>query len=108
MVTSMDFETISEHLISEGIVDSTRSANTTAMYAIQWMHGHSFDFSKTQVQTHRARLRKIGIDIAQRCNISKFSPIIVKRVREVSVNECFIPSWYVKPRFCMLHKRIFR
>ncbi|MCL7679555.1 phage/plasmid replication protein, partial [Klebsiella pneumoniae] len=60
MVTSMDFETISEHLISEGIVDSTRSANTTAMYAIQWMHGHSFDFSKTQVQTHRARLRKIG------------------------------------------------
>lgn len=99
MVTSMDFETISEHLISEGIVDSTRSANTTAMYAIPWMHGHSFDFSKTQVQTHRARLRKIGIDIAQRCNISKFSPVIVKKVREVSVSECFIPSWYVKPRY---------
>ncbi|EGJ0356365.1 Replication-associated protein G2P, partial [Salmonella enterica] len=59
-VTAMDFDTISEHLISQGVVDSTRSANTTAMYAIQWMHGHSFDFNKKQVQTHRARLRKIG------------------------------------------------
>ncbi|WP_437439251.1 phage/plasmid replication domain-containing protein [Dickeya fangzhongdai] len=59
MVTAMDFDTISEHLINQGVVDNTRSANTTAMYAIQWMHGHSFDFNKKQVQTHRARLRKM-------------------------------------------------
>lgn len=97
MVTAMDFDTISENLINNGIVDSTRAANTTAMYAIQWMHGHKFDFSKTQVQTHRARLRRIGIDIAQRCNVSKFSPVIVKNIREVIVNECVIPAWYEKP-----------
>lgn len=93
-VTSMDFETISEHLIIEGIVDTTRAANTTAMYAIQWMHGQSFDFNKKQVQTHRARLRKIGIDIAQRCNLAKFSPVIVRNVREVTVKDCIIPNWY--------------
>lgn len=93
-VTAMDFDTISEHLISQGIVDSTRSANTTAMYAIQWMHGHNFDFNKKQVQTHRARLRKIGIDIAQRCNISKFSPVIVREQRDITVSDCHIPSWY--------------
>lgn len=44
----MDFETISEQLIRHGVVETTRSANTTAMYAIQWMHGHTFDFNKRQ------------------------------------------------------------
>ncbi|HBE2517257.1 TPA: DNA replication protein, partial [Escherichia coli] len=65
-------------------------------YAIQWMHGHSFDLNKKQVQTHRARLRKIGIDIAQKCNISKFSPVVVKHTREITVSDCVIPSWYIK------------
>ncbi|MCM7236045.1 phage/plasmid replication protein [Enterobacter bugandensis] len=96
-VNAMDFETISEHLISRGVVDTTRAANTTAMYAIQWFHGHSFDLSKTQVQTHRARLRKIGIDIAQRCNVAKFSPVIVNEIREIHVSKCIIPDWYIKP-----------
>ncbi|EML0364711.1 Replication-associated protein G2P [Providencia rettgeri] len=98
-VTAMDFDTISEHLINEGVVETTRSANTTAMYAIQWMHGHSFDFNKSQVKTHRARLRKIGIDIAQRCDISKFSPVFVKNRREVLISDCIVPDWYYKPRF---------
>ncbi|MEL4421447.1 phage/plasmid replication domain-containing protein [Shewanella algae] len=97
-VTSMDFETISERLISAGVVDTTRSANTTAMYAIQWMHGHKFDFSKTQVQTHRARLRKIGIDIAQRCNIARFSPVFVTSTREVKRDVAVPPTWYQMPR----------
>ncbi|WP_248833028.1 hypothetical protein [Pseudomonas syringae] len=38
-VTAMDIVSISEQLVAEKVVDSTRSANTTAMYAIQWMHG---------------------------------------------------------------------
>lgn len=96
-VTAMDFDTISEHLINQGVVDNTRSANTTAMYAVQWMHGHQFDFSKSQVQTHRARLRRIGIDIAQRCDISKFSPVFVHNAREVVVSDCPIPDWYRRP-----------
>jgi len=96
-VNSMDFETISEQLLRHGVVDTTRSANTTAMYAIQWMHGHTFDFGKTQVKTHRARLRKIGIDIMQRCNLAKFSPVTVREIRQVQVSDCPIPSWYQMP-----------
>ncbi|MBA0219789.1 Replication-associated protein G2P [Pectobacterium brasiliense] len=96
-VTAMDFETISEHLINRGVVETTKAANTTAMYAIQWFHGRTFDTNKNQVRVHRARLRKIGIDINQKCNISKFSPVIVKNVREIVVNECVIPDWYKKP-----------
>ncbi|WP_043146415.1 phage/plasmid replication domain-containing protein [Aeromonas hydrophila] len=97
-VTSMDFETISERLLTLGIVDTTRAANTTAMYALQWMHGQNFDLSKTQIQTHRARLRKIGIDIATKCNVSKFSPIFVTARREVKSNIAVPPSWYVLPQ----------
>lgn len=98
-VTAMDFETISQRLINSGVVDTTRAANTTAMYALQWMHGQNFDFSKTQIQTHRARLRKIGIDIATKCNISKFSPIFVTARREVKSNIATPPSWYAMPQF---------
>jgi len=97
-VTAMDFETISERLFNLGIVETTRAANTTAIYAVQWMHGHTFDFNKKQVKTHRARLRKIGIDIAQRCNISKFSPVFVTATREVKPVPVQIPSWYQMPR----------
>jgi hypothetical protein len=97
-VTAMDFETISERLITLGIVDTTRAANTTAMYALQWMHGQNFDLNKKAVQTHRARLRQIGIDIATKCNISKFSPVYVTASREVKSNIALPPSWYVMPQ----------
>lgn len=97
-VTAMDFETISERLISAGVVDTTRAANTTAMYAIQWMHGHTFDFNKKQVQTHRARLRRIGVDIAQRCNVTKFSPVFIRECREIKPVVLAAPSWYQMPR----------
>lgn len=97
-VTSMDFETISQHLITSGVVDSTRSAITTAMYAHQWMHGQDFDLSKAQVKVHRARLRKIGIDIATKCNVSKFSPIFVTARREVKSNIATPPTWYIMPQ----------
>ena len=94
----MDFETISERLLTLGIVDTTRAANTTAMHALQWMHGQNFDLSKRAIQTHRARLRHIGIDIATKCNISKFSPIFVTARREVKSNIAVPPSWYVLPQ----------
>ncbi|MDH0349090.1 phage/plasmid replication domain-containing protein [Aeromonas dhakensis] len=96
-VTAMDFETISECLLSSGVVESTKAANTTAMYALQWMHGQEFDPAKRQIKEHRARLRKIGIDIARPCNISKFSPIFVKTMTEVRSQICQPPSWYRLP-----------
>lgn len=101
-VNAMDFETISEQLIRHGVVETMRSANTTAMYAIQWMCGGSFDFSKKSVQTHRARLRKIGIDIAQRYNLAKFSPVAVREIRKVEVSDCPVPDWYQMPQIFKL------
>ena len=95
----MDFETISETLLSAGIVDTVRSANTTAMYALQWSHGQVFDLSKRQVKEHRSRLRKIGIDIANKCDLSKFSPVKVVSSREIKVSNLIVPDWYKLPNY---------
>lgn len=93
-VTAMTFENISERLIRLRIVDSTKAANTTAMYAIQWMTGQTFDLSKKQVQTHRARLRQIGIDIARPCDLTRHSPVYVLKAREIKVQSLPVPDWY--------------
>ena len=94
-VEAMTLENISQQLISSKIVSSTKAANTTAMYAMQWMMGSQFDFNKSQIQTHRARLRQIGIDIANPCDISRFSPVKVVRARKIEVNDnLIIPDWY--------------
>lgn len=97
-VTAMDIVSISEQLLAEQIVDTTRAANTTAMYAIQWMHGQQFDFGKKQVQTHAARLNRIGINIRNACDTSRFAPVFVRQAREITKSTVLaIPSWYQRP-----------
>lgn len=97
-VTAMDLQTISQTLISNEICSSVLAANTTAMYAYNWMNGQTFDFSKSSVKTHRARLRKIGIDIANQCDHSRFTPVIVAQAREVTKTfDLPVPSWYRSP-----------
>lgn len=97
-VDKMDIKTISQTLIAEHIVESTKAANTTCQYALAWMHGEEFDTTKSQVKIHRARLRKIGIDIAFPCDLSNFSPVIVKHVEEITIKDLPMPSWYNLPK----------
>lgn len=97
-VTDMKLETIADKLIRLGIVDNVRAANTTTLYAIQWMHGHKFDLSKSQVQTHRSRLRKIGIDIADMCDISRHSIVHVRKATEIVPCNLPVPDWYNRPQ----------
>ncbi|WP_442964399.1 phage/plasmid replication domain-containing protein [Pseudomonas sp. KNUC1026] len=47
-----------------GITD-TQALNNTCSYALLWAVGEQFDLSKSAVKVVRARLRKIGIDIAK-------------------------------------------
>ncbi|OWP50069.1 phage/plasmid replication domain-containing protein [Pseudomonas nitroreducens] len=47
------------------ITPSVPSANATFVYAVRWREGATFDLSKSAVKVHRARLRKLGIDIAR-------------------------------------------
>lgn len=97
-VTAMDLQTISQTLIATGVVKSTYAANTTAMYAYNWMNGQTFDLSKSAVQIHRARLRCIGIDIANQVDHSRFTPVIVRQAREVTKSyDLPVPQWYRAP-----------
>lgn len=93
-VTAMELETVAERLLSEGIVENVKAANTTAMYALEWSHGQTFDVTKRQVQQHRSRLRKIGIDIKFPFDADKHCLISVKKATEVVVQPLQIPSWY--------------
>lgn len=96
-VEHMSLESITEKLISNGICEHTKAANATTIYAIQWMHGHKFDLNKSQVKTHRARLRKIGIDIAVPCDLNKFSLVTVREATQITVGQLIVPEWYKKP-----------
>lgn len=100
-VEAMDFLTITEKLIKEQGL-KTVAANTTAMYAINWMHGQTFNLNNSAVQTHRCRLRKIGIDIALPCDLTKFSLVTVAATRKVEVKPLACPVWYRRPEATQL------
>lgn len=91
---AMTYQTLSQQLIDEGICKSTLSANSTANYAFMWMHGEHFDITKSHIKRHRARLRRLGIDIAEPCDITKFTPVRIKHAREITVSTVAPPSWY--------------
>lgn len=98
-VETMKLESITARLLRENICHHARSANVTSLYAIQWMHGEKFDFSKSQVKIVRARLRKIGIDIALPCDLTKYSLVNVRDSRTIEIKDLPIPDWYRRPSF---------
>ncbi|WP_371321888.1 phage/plasmid replication domain-containing protein [Pseudomonas ficuserectae] len=61
----MSFREVTRRLVDEGILSNTKSAYTTAVYYQLWIEGEDFDLSSRSVQTHRARLRRLGFDIAR-------------------------------------------
>ncbi len=97
-VTAMDIASVSEQLLLEKVVDTVRAANTTALYAYQWMNNQRFDFNKRQVKEHAARLNRIGIDIRSPFDITRNSLVFVRDAREVTpVKNLTPPSWYERP-----------
>ena len=86
---------VASELLEKKIVDTVRAAHTTAFYAYSWANGERFDFSKRQVQEHRARLRKIGIDIAREYNVSLFPGVIIREIKEIEFNDVVVkPDFY--------------
>lgn len=97
-VTAMDIVSIAEQLIAEGVCETLRSARTTASYALEWMSGTSnIDFSKSQVKGHAAKLNRIGINIRNACDTSRFAPVFVRQCREVTKSALVVPMWYQRP-----------
>lgn len=59
------FKDILRQLEENKLVPSRTAAHVTAGYYQLWVEGETFDLTKSQVQIHRARLRKLGIDIGK-------------------------------------------
>lgn len=98
-VTKMDTASIAQQLLLEKVVDTVRAANTTASYAHLWMHGQEVVCSQRSFETHAARLNKIGINIRNSCDITTFSTVFIREMREITpVKDIAPPSWYRKPR----------
>lgn len=96
-VTAMDMMTIADKLLEEHVVSSRQAANATAAQAMLWMHGSAHGLSKRAFETHAARLNKIGINIRNACDTSRFAPIFVRQCREVTKTALPIPTWYRRP-----------
>lgn len=96
-VSKIELESIADQLVSQGIVDTLRKANTTAFYAMKWANGQDLGLSIRQYETHRARLRKIGIDIANPCDIEKFQAIQIVSCETILVRPFKAPDFYKYP-----------
>ncbi|MCQ3006409.1 phage/plasmid replication protein [Pseudomonas savastanoi] len=98
-VSAMDITTIADELLNRGYVRSRQSANSTASVAFLWMQGQPLGIKQRQFDEHASRLNKIGINIRNECDHSKFSPVIIKQVREINKTVLHIPdgNWYRKP-----------
>lgn len=101
-VTAMDMMTIADKLLEEGIVGSRQAANATAAQAMIWMHGSAHGLSQRAFETHAARLNKIGINIRNACDTSRFAPVFVRQCREVTKRELPMPTWYRRPSHLQL------
>lgn len=107
-VTNYDELTIAQQLVAEGICDNTKAAHTTSQYVSLWRAGQLFDFTKRQVKEHRARLRRLNIDIKVPYDQTRHGTVFTftRNVREVEVSfESRIPAFYrhaVIPRHLQL------
>lgn len=104
-VGKYELETIAEQLVRQGAVDTLRQANSTAFYAMKWAGGQDLGISGITFKRHRARLRKIGIDIANPCDVDKFQAVRVISCEEIIVKPFKAPAFYKFPTNLRLVKQ---
>ena len=100
-VNHMNYETIAEQLIKQGICNSAQSANATESYALKWLHGAALDKSKSQYHVHRSRLLELGIDIAIPHDVTRLPPQI-RSTEVVELKPAPVPDWYRMPQVAEL------
>lgn len=97
-VTAMDLMSIADKLIEEGVCKGRVSANATASHAMLWMSGRPHNVSERSFETHAARLNRIGINIRNACDTTRFAPVFVRQAREITKSNVLpVPSWYQRP-----------
>lgn len=97
-VTKMDMVSIAQQLLLEGVCKTPRAANLTASYALMWMHGQDLVLSERSFETHAARLNRIGINIRNTPDLTTFSTVFIRDMREINpIKGIAPPAWYKRP-----------
>lgn len=93
-----EHKSIADQLLDFGIVKSRQSANATQSYAIMWQNGINIKevLTRSNYFVHKARLKKIGLDIGQQFDVTRLCPTL-KRSEIIEVNSLEIPDWYQMP-----------
>ncbi len=96
-MATVDYETIADQLLEKGIVTSRQSANATQGYALAWLHGQNLKqtMGRSQFYEHKRRLRALGLDISNPCEVTRLPQIT--REREIFVRPALPPAWYRHP-----------
>lgn len=94
-ITNFDVLTVADELLAKGIVEHRKAAMTTAGYVALWQCGQVFDFNKSAVQEHRARLRHLDIDIKTPFDATRHGVVFIRNVREIErVFDMPLPGFY--------------
>ena len=94
-----EHKSIAEQLLESGAVDTLRKANVTMSYFTMWQYGTDLRdiLSPSNFFRHKARLKKIGIDIGQQFDVSRMCPTL-KRSELIEVKSLEVPDWYQLPK----------
>ncbi|MFC1237443.1 phage/plasmid replication protein, II/X family [Vibrio sp. F74] len=93
-----EHKSIADQLLELGVVNSRQAANSTQSYAIMWQSGMNLRevLKERQFYEHKARLKQIGIDVAQAFDVTRICPTL-KRSELIEVKPLSIPDWYQLP-----------
>lgn len=93
--TTMNYETIADQLIEQGICKSRHAANASQSYVYKWLHGEPMQ-KTSSFYVQRNRLLQLGIDLSVGYDASKPIPQI-KHQRDINVTVATPPYWYKPP-----------
>lgn len=89
---------IAQQLVKSGACKTLRMANTTQHVFNSWQLGEDLmgedGLNRSQFYVHKSRLKKIGIDIGQKFDVSRMCPTLV-RSEVIEIKPLSSPDWYV-------------
>ncbi|MCG9630140.1 phage/plasmid replication protein, II/X family [Vibrio sp. Isolate30] len=93
-----EHKSIADQLLELGVVNSRQAANATQSYAVMWQNGTDIRgiLTRSNFFVHKARLKKIGLDIGQPFDVTRICPTL-KRSEVITVEPLLIPDWYQLP-----------
>lgn len=100
-VATMDYTTIADQLLANGVCASRQSANASQSWALSWMHNPHFNQvtpKNNNFYVHKKRLLSLGLDISIPFRTDRNVLPMIKNQREIiRKNHTYRHEWYRAP-----------